>query len=376
MESLTQADWQQLSKVLRSLYEPYNLDEFPAHSLSALSKLVGAEVYGFHNGSFRHTIIPRHYTFPAIDVGISAESFTTQQQQYLAHPVAANYMQSRNGEARAISDFLSEREFHSNEALYAGFFQRFGLEDHMLIYFESSSASKTNPFFQGQDFLGFSLGRDRRNFTERDHTILNLIRPHFQQVYQNAAAFTQMQQQITQLHQTIDQVGLIALSLDGKVQWITQKAGELLHQYFPISKLKNSLPDLLQRWVNHQISALTQSTEMPLPLTPLCLEQKEKRLIVRLHYYPEIGQVNLLLEEVQPDGFSLKSLAMLGLTKREAEVLFCVSKDQSTPEIARRLGISDRTVKKHLEHVYEKFGVQTRLGAVMYALEKLGMISL
>lgn len=56
---------------------------------------------------------------------------------------------------------------------------------------------------------------------------------------------------------------------------------------------------------------------------------------------------------------------MLGLTKREAEVLFWVAKDKSTDEISKQLGMSNRTVKKHLENIYHKFGVQTRLGAVM-----------
>jgi DNA-binding CsgD family transcriptional regulator len=65
----------------------------------------------------------------------------------------------------------------------------------------------------------------------------------------------------------------------------------------------------------------------------------------------------------------------LGLTKREAEVLFWVAKDQSTQAIAKQLGISDLTVKKHLENIYKKFGVQTRTGAVMYALEKIGIVS-
>ncbi|WP_413174375.1 LuxR C-terminal-related transcriptional regulator [Anabaena azotica] len=37
--------------------------------------------------------------------------------------------------------------------------------------------------------------------------------------------------------------------------------------------------------------------------------------------------------------------------------------------------MSDRTVKKHLENIYDKFGVQSRLGAVMYALQKLGVVN-
>jgi hypothetical protein len=36
--------------------------------------------------------------------------------------------------------------------------------------------------------------------------------------------------------------------------------------------------------------------------------------------------------------------------------------------------MSDRTVKKHLKHLYEKLNVQTRVTAVMVALEQLGLV--
>ncbi|MEB3251066.1 MAG: helix-turn-helix transcriptional regulator, partial [Cyanobacteriota bacterium] len=63
-----------------------------------------------------------------------------------------------------------------------------------------------------------------------------------------------------------------------------------------------------------------------------------------------------------------------GLTRREAQVLLLVGQGQTPVEIAEALGMSDRTVKKHLQHIYRNFGVQNRLSAVMYTLEKLGII--
>jgi DNA-binding NarL/FixJ family response regulator len=36
-------------------------------------------------------------------------------------------------------------------------------------------------------------------------------------------------------------------------------------------------------------------------------------------------------------------------------------------EVARRLGISDRTVGHHLQHVYDKLGVSTRSAAALFA---------
>lgn len=368
MESLTSTEWQQLLEVVRSLYEPYSIDEFAQRSLLALSKLAGAEIYGFHSCSFRHNVTPRHYTYPLVEVGMAAESFTAQPQGFYAHPVAVNYIKSLDGQALAISDFLSEQEFHRQD-LYQGAFRNFDLEDHMVIHFEIPALCQTHPLYREQDFLSLSLGRDRRNFTERDRLILNIMAPHLKQAYHNAAVFTQF-------HQATEQLGLIILSIDGKVQYINQKAEKLLHQYFIPSKGQTALPELLQQWVKHQVTALRQPTKIPSSVRPLCLERDRKRLSIRFHYHEAIEQVHLLLEETQLDGFLLKDLEMLGLTKREAEVLFWIAKEESQKLIAKRLGISDHTVKKHLEKIYEKFDVKTRLAAVMYALKQLGIVNL
>jgi DNA-binding CsgD family transcriptional regulator len=64
----------------------------------------------------------------------------------------------------------------------------------------------------------------------------------------------------------------------------------------------------------------------------------------------------------------------LGLTKREAEVLFWIAQDKSNAAIAKVIGCSEGTVRKHLEHIHGKLGVQTRTAAVIVALEKLGLL--
>lgn len=55
------------------------------------------------------------------------------------------------------------------------------------------------------------------------------------------------------------------------------------------------------------------------------------------------------------------------LTRREQDVLELVVQGLTNREVARRLFISPLTVRKHLEHVYEKLGVRTRAGAVAAA---------
>jgi len=58
------------------------------------------------------------------------------------------------------------------------------------------------------------------------------------------------------------------------------------------------------------------------------------------------------------------------LSVRELEVLALVAKGLSNKEIARKLKISEATVKTHLLHTFEKLGVDDRTAAVTVALER------
>ncbi len=55
-------------------------------------------------------------------------------------------------------------------------------------------------------------------------------------------------------------------------------------------------------------------------------------------------------------------------------MLFWVVQDKSNAAIAKVLGCSKETVRKHLEHIHRKLGVQTLTAAVMVALEKLALL--
>jgi len=69
------------------------------------------------------------------------------------------------------------------------------------------------------------------------------------------------------------------------------------------------------------------------------------------------------------------ALSAQELTPRECEVLRWLATGKTDADIAALLGISVRTVHKHLEHVYVKLGVETRTAAVMRALGILGVLT-
>ncbi|MEV6647215.1 helix-turn-helix transcriptional regulator [Amycolatopsis sp. NPDC051371] len=61
------------------------------------------------------------------------------------------------------------------------------------------------------------------------------------------------------------------------------------------------------------------------------------------------------------------------LTRRELDVLRLVAEGLGNAEIARRLFISVATVRKHLEHVYDRTGVRTRAKAAALVLPRVPM---
>ena len=59
-----------------------------------------------------------------------------------------------------------------------------------------------------------------------------------------------------------------------------------------------------------------------------------------------------------------------GLTAREVEILKLLAAGQANKQIARRLNISEKTVRNHVSHMYEKLQIYDRSQAVLYAVRK------
>ena len=75
--------------------------------------------------------------------------------------------------------------------------------------------------------------------------------------------------------------------------------------------------------------------------------------------------------EFKPDFSSTKPLLKLGLTARATETLLWLAQGKTNPDIAIILGITESTVKKHVQEIFEKLGVETRGAAAVRALEVL-----
>ena len=71
----------------------------------------------------------------------------------------------------------------------------------------------------------------------------------------------------------------------------------------------------------------------------------------------------------------LDEMRRLDVTKREEEVLQLIADGCSTPEVAERLYISQKTVKNHLASIYQKLDARDRTQAVLQAV-RMGIVHL
>lgn len=159
---------------------------------------------------------------------------------------------------------------------------------------------------------------------------------------------------------------MVILTKEGRVRLMTQQAQAWLTEYSGCpSRQAEHLPEMLRAWITHQETELGRTDEVPRPREPLRIERNGTCLLVR--HLCEADQCLLLLEERQTTSEAV-SFERDGLTRREAEVLQWVAQGKTNAEIGCILGMSPRTVQKHLEHIFDKLGVETRTAAVTLAL--------
>jgi DNA-binding CsgD family transcriptional regulator len=368
MEHLTFNDTQSLLQGIQRLYSCCNLEIFGVNALTVLEQLVPSDISTFHTTEVRtrqisHTFLPG---FP----GFTPEIEKTIDRHFDEHPLLQHMPQTLHG-AYQTSDFVSQKELHYCEGFYQQFLRPLDLEEQMTVFLQNISSGSWRDLTQTDvTLMGFSLHRAQR-FTERDRLILNLLIPHLSQARRNAEQYQHLQQDLSQIHQTLNHLGLVVLNSEGQVQRFTPQAVAWLETYFPKPTSTSQLPDHLWAWVKHQISCSTLESNVSKAQLPLRLEQAGRQLVIRLIVEQE--QYLLLLEE-QTLSLS-KSLALLGLSQRETEVLFWIMQGKDNKAIALHLSVGTSTVGKHLESIYRKLGVQSRTEAIAQVLEKLGVLN-
>lgn len=369
METLTSQDTQQLLHAIQDLYALHDLSSFGVKALEIVNRLVPSDVPEFHVTNARSHEVSR--AFLPDHPGFTPEMDQVVRSHWGEHPIVQNMPLTFTG-AYKISDFMTSRQFHHLEGLYQQYLAVVGCEDQMVMFLPPISPQNWNEYLQADlSMAGIALNRSQRNFTERDRLLLNLLRPHLFQAYCNAQRYQQVQQRLIQLQQLLTHIGLIILDTSGQIEWITPQANQYLESYFGKTLERSQVPTSLWAWIRYQVAS-TQTSNQTTSFVPLRIEQNDKQLVIQLVVESLQGRYLLLLEEHTLS--LLPVLELLGLSSRETEVLFWVMRGEANQAIAKHLDVHPSTIRKHLESIYHKLGVQSRTEAIAQALDKLGML--
>lgn len=153
---------------------------------------------------------------------------------------------------------------------------------------------------------------------------------------------------------------LLAVNRQGEIVWATPQAQKLLSDHLGAGGADETvLPESLQHWL--ELAQKGKGGSKAVASFPVNPE-------LRLNYMGKAGQNEFLLRLAKDGGAILPAqFSELGLTPREGEVLSWLSKGKTNRDIAQILGLSPRTVDKHLEQIYAKLGVENRTAAAAVA---------
>jgi DNA-binding CsgD family transcriptional regulator len=351
MSRLKEKDIADLLDCVRDVYAITDLATFGDRLIASVRNVLSCSGVVFGNCDLRSmrsefvTDRPDSLKLPA------AEIVATLPRNH-QHPYWSHYLRTLDPRATKLSDFMSRRELHS-KGFYTDLYKPIKAEAEigcMLIIAPQSHLTY------------IAAIRDRTDFSERDRTVLNLLQPHLGQAYRNAGALTALRDESGLARRLIECLdhGLIVRSPKGAVRLLTAQARTWLAEYFPSHQRTDRLPVLLEDWIKHQGTLFGRRDSVPDPLRPLVLIREGRKLVVRL--IPEGDQAILVLAEERTT-IDPRSLERMGLTRREAEVSAWMAGGKTNAEIGEILRIHPMTVKKHLEHIFQKLGVENRTAA-------------
>lgn len=358
MERLKQRDLEAFLSYVRDLYAQRDLESFSTHIVDTVHELVPSEMSFFNEIDIKRRTIDGLSNPNVQDAVANAGEVCHLHMD--GHPIL-RHQQQRGPDERPlkVSDFLSPKEWHRLE-IYNEFYRVAGQEHQIAVALSSRLPS----------IVLVVLNRGgQTDFSERERTLLELLRPHLVQAYRNSESLTELQQKLADTSRAVEEseLGVVALEDKDHIHYCTQRARRLLLEHFGPAAAGERLPEELSRWLEYQMTVLSDASDAPAStLEPLVLQRAGGRLTVRLVMERNENRALLLLcEDHKDECFTVDSgLDTTKLTPREAEILREAASGKTNKEIAVSLYVSPMTVKKHLEHIYDKLEVRSRTEAV------------
>jgi DNA-binding CsgD family transcriptional regulator len=291
---------------------------------------------------------------------LSAADRAAFDQHFREHPLVRFHGSHPGGPTQRISDCLSVQAFR-NSALHADYYRRIGINYVMALPLRIDSANVISVVFN----------RSRSDFRDGERAALDAVRQPLAAIYRNRIVCAEAGIGLKYVGRLAADGGwqMMRVTMAGHILDASPAALRLLSRFFPEyrSGRQSGLPATLFAWFarsrNWGLERPAISHGQQFTSTHL-----GSKLIVHFVADPDDASAGYLLMKAECREVSASDLAPLPITDRECEVLALVAAGKTNSEIAAVLAISARTVQKHLEHIFHKLGVETRMAAAICAL--------
>ena len=275
------------------------------------------------------------------------------------HPLVRFHGSHPAGPTQRISDCMSMGEFRKSP-VHADYYRRICINHVMALPLR----------IDGTNVVSIVFNRGRSDFTERERATLDVIRRPLAEIYRGLMISEEAGIGLRSIGSLAAEGGwqMMRICFSGRILEASPAALLLLDRFFPGAGATGArLPEALHAWL-----ARSRHWGLDRPATGESGHFACSRLGVRLriHFIPDADSAAGGYLMMKAERFALRKsdLDDLALSSREREVLALVAAGKTNREIARALAISARTVQKHLEHIFQKLGVETRTAAAVRAL--------
>jgi len=257
------------------------------------------------------------------------------------------------------SDFAALRSF-KRTALYNEFFRPIAIHRQLACRIE----------LDGGAWMALAFNRTGSDFQSEDVALVDQFLPHVGRLIQRLISRMEVEEMLALSEIAAADEAVMVVDQDCALVFATERARRLARDYFSLH-MPDGLPVEIRLWLQSSpLPGKVRTWQRPGgSLSCACSDFVRRE---RLVYEILPGNTRpLLLRRVRlaerRAEQSTEALQSLGLTPREAEVLYWMTEGKRNGEIAVILNISERTVDKHREHLFTKLGVETRTAAVAAA---------
>ena len=377
MELLRSQDFKDILQVMTIISSSLDKDDFRQKLLDSFLRIFHMENSIFfladHNSNLTDLIgknIDEKYTRDFVDYYHRDDPFRLIQGRFLGNRMIS------------LENLVSYPSFLKTE-YYNDFLRPQKIYYKTVIYLKS-----------GTELLGIiGLFRPKGfgNFSERDVRMMNILTPYLCQALKNIDAFRKIQLEncIFKLADQDSFCGLIILSDSMETVYMNQWAKDFCKI---LAKSPNGnrkpgngedsypfIPNLLRKDCDRLREQIKHNSlgSVPLPISRILkLSESRKYSLCSQILLKEMSMGRQVFYMVKVDELTHQVTLNTGalernfsLTKREIEILVNIFNGLKNAEIAETLFISEITVKKHLQHIFEKIGVGSRTALIRKTVE-------